>query len=213
MPWRTEPVPRNRSGPFGTGNKPPRVEHGNTMPIQDLFTAIKDNDLKNVKRCLKAGADPNAQDELGMTALHEASRTGKTAIVRLLIEHGADPNARWTNNITSLDWACAWGYIAIARLLLDAGADVNARNNDCCTPLHWACLNRHTAIARLLLERGADPGAQDANGETPLEKILQLSFKGYSKHSREELIALFQQFAPEVYFSAFCTANPGPPSP
>ena len=46
-----------------------------------------------VKYLIDHGADPNAKDDIGRTALILASENGQFEIVKCLIEHGADPNA------------------------------------------------------------------------------------------------------------------------
>ena len=58
---------------------------------------------EDVKACVKKGADPNARDEEGNTALHDAARYGKAAEkLEALLEGGADPTLR--NNAGKLPW-------------------------------------------------------------------------------------------------------------
>ena len=54
---------------------------------------------------LQHGADINAQDRWGFTALHEAAYKNRTAICALLLTHGADPNIKDHENRTCLDIA------------------------------------------------------------------------------------------------------------
>ena len=49
--------------------------------------------MEQVRALLAAGANINARDSLGATALHDAAWTGKREIAALLIAHGADVNA------------------------------------------------------------------------------------------------------------------------
>jgi ankyrin repeat protein len=90
---------------------------------------------------LNNGADPNSivTDSFGYfdycydrfekaTALLEAVRSNKLAMVRKLINAGADANTGARTNIsrTPLQAAAELGSIDIVHLLLNHGADVNA---------------------------------------------------------------------------------------
>ncbi len=86
-------------------------------------------------------------------------------------------------------------------MLLDAGADINGLNEDEETPLHVACTRGYTAIVRLLLDRGADVNIRDALEETALDKILRWPIE---QPSREEILDLFRQYAPEQVMEAYC---------
>jgi ankyrin repeat protein len=54
---------------------------------------------------LQAGAQVNARDERGRTALHAAAAAGYTDIVQLLLEHGADAAAADADGVTPVDAA------------------------------------------------------------------------------------------------------------
>ena len=60
--------------------------------------------IEAVKLCLERGADVNATDEDGLTALHHAVVRGG-GVVRLLIEHGAALDAKDKRGRTPLDVA------------------------------------------------------------------------------------------------------------
>ena len=48
--------------------------------------------LQKVNFLLDHGADPNAVDGRGFTALHRAAEMGEPRIVQLLLDRGASPN-------------------------------------------------------------------------------------------------------------------------
>jgi hypothetical protein len=50
---------------------------------------------------LHAGADPNAKNMDGTTALHRAVRSRCSAAVRVLLDNGADPSIRTKNGSTA----------------------------------------------------------------------------------------------------------------
>jgi ankyrin repeat protein len=54
---------------------------------------------------LDRGADVNAANQMGDTALHGATLRGSTAIIQFLVDHGADVNARNGRGKTALDIA------------------------------------------------------------------------------------------------------------
>lgn len=71
-----------------------------SSPPADLFQAARAGDIEAVRRYLREGADVNAKNDRGLTALHCAAiacnkaDTGPgTAVIRLLLEAGASPNA------------------------------------------------------------------------------------------------------------------------
>ena len=73
-----------------------------------------------VSQLLAAGADPNAQDSLGRSALANASYGGYTDIVRLLLAAGADATIANNQRNTPLDIAQARGHHTIVWLLEQA---------------------------------------------------------------------------------------------
>ena len=73
-----------------------------------------------VSLLLAAGADPNAQDSGGRSALWLATQDGYTEIVRLLLSAGADATLADDNGNTPLDIARIWGHHTIISLLQQA---------------------------------------------------------------------------------------------
>jgi ankyrin repeat protein len=65
--------------------------------------------LAAVQLCLEGGADVNAVDAAGSTALHRAAENGATAVIRLLAERGAVLDVKNTRGSTPLDLALASG--------------------------------------------------------------------------------------------------------
>jgi ankyrin repeat protein len=70
----------------------------------DLIEAAKNNNLKKVKKLIKAGANLDIQDNYGNTALMWASCLDNLEIVKKLIKVGANWNLKKYNNNDFLDY-------------------------------------------------------------------------------------------------------------
>jgi ankyrin repeat protein len=88
-----------------------------------MKAAVKAGDVPALEALLDAGADVDAPDEHGQTALMNASRDGHTAMVRLLVARGADLNHTAKFNLSALMLAVINARDAIVGILTDAGAD------------------------------------------------------------------------------------------
>ena len=71
----------------------------------DLHSAARDGDLAAVADLVDDGADLDARDHNGMTALMQAIRRGHTAVAKLLIERGSDPAITDLGGRNARDWA------------------------------------------------------------------------------------------------------------
>jgi len=92
-----------------------------------------------VRRALAAGAEIEARDQSGYTALQIASSSGDSYMVRLLLEYGAcvDAKATWTG-CTALHCVATSASTDVLRELLRLHADLEAVNFKHETPLQQA---------------------------------------------------------------------------
>ena len=127
-------------------------------------------DLESVRTLLRDGADVNAAQGDGMTALHWAALRGDSEMVSVLVYAGA--NVASTTRLgayTPLHLASRDGRAEAVTLLLEAGSDANAATTTGATPLHLAAAGGDVPTLTGLLEAGAGVDAQEqANGQTPL---------------------------------------------
>jgi len=72
-----------------------------------------------IRLLLKHGADPNVQDDRGVTSLHEAVRRNKVDAVKVLLQHGADPAIRDSEGKTPTDYAREARHADILRILTE----------------------------------------------------------------------------------------------
>ncbi len=120
-----------------------------------LLQALKTNDVERAKVCIKLGADMNAKDNVGGTALMWAASRGYKDIAELLIKSGADVNAKNNNGRTALESEIINKKKDVAEMLIKAGANVNATDNEGLTLLTHAILYGKNDIADLLRAAGA----------------------------------------------------------
>lgn len=98
------------------------VRSTNNMQNTPLHAAVAGRRAQMVKFLLEHGADANARQTGGWTALQGAAQNGDREMVETLIAHGAQINARSDNNQCALDMALMRGNQEIAELLEGLGA-------------------------------------------------------------------------------------------
>jgi hypothetical protein len=93
-----------------------------TRKIDDqLIAAAQFGRTEEIQTCLSKGADVNAKDGNGYTALHWAA-LGQEKALALLLASGADVNARNVDGYTALHLAVRNGNNAVAEVIRRAGA-------------------------------------------------------------------------------------------
>ena len=112
---------------------------------------------------LQSGADIEAKNLQGNTALQMSAWEGHITSVELLLQQGADVNSRGSTDTTPLMMAAERGRTDVVRLLLEQGAEIDAVSVNHyfgSTAIAQALYKSHTATAKVLLERGADANAR-----------------------------------------------------
>ncbi len=137
-------------------------------PVADA--AMRD-DVLLIRELLSGGADVNAAQGDGMTALHWAARRGNSEIVQLLI--GADALADAMTRLggyTPLHIASQMGHGLIVESLINAGSDPNhGTSTGRTTPLHFAAASGSAESVTALLAHGARIDSREtAWGQTAL---------------------------------------------
>jgi ankyrin repeat protein len=128
-----------------------------------LLGEIRKGDIAAVRALLEHGADVNARDSKGATALMHATIYSDLECVNLLLEKGADPNASNDLGINALMWA--GGDFDKVRTLVAHGAKVNASSNYGFTALSVAAASPgNLPTVLFLLDKGANPKAGDKDG-------------------------------------------------
>jgi uncharacterized protein len=147
------------------------------------------------EQLLDAGADVNAADDAGRSALHAAAQFGfehndslrARRLFDSLLKRGADINHADNEGKTPLllllgaqlrpGSDCDATHIgALVPLLLDAGARAEHADQRGVTALHACAMHALLPPARVLLSRGADRNAADAFGRTAADVARQLGY-------------------------------------
>ncbi|WP_204356501.1 ankyrin repeat domain-containing protein [Arcticibacterium luteifluviistationis] len=111
---------------------PALLETKNDRGFPPLVLATYSEQLEISEYFLEKGADINALDGAGNTALMGVCFKGYLDIVEMLLSKNAEVNIQNTHGATALIYASTFGQTAIAKLLLAAGADktkVDERGN------------------------------------------------------------------------------------
>ena len=154
------------------------------VTAQTLHDATLAGDMAKVREHLASGADPDARDHLGRTALHvavsanptSASAGAQLGIASLLLQAGARPGIPDFEGQTPLSGAAARCNAGAVSLLLAGGAAVNVRDESGRTPLQLAARSTaaggdcNPAVTRLLLA-GANVHARDERGRTAMHGV------------------------------------------
>jgi len=136
-----------------------------------LVSAAHSSSLKTVKSVIRNGADINAPDTYGDTALGVAAKTGNIEIAQHLLEHNADRQAPDRLGRTPLILAVQAGHVDVVALLIADGADVAQQHHDGYSALAFAAANGQEEMVNLLLANGARP---DTTSQEPLSKSALL---------------------------------------
>lgn len=93
-----------------------------------LFEAVVGKEIDIVRELLNSGADINAQDEQGRTAIMIATYANDAEMVKVLIDEGADVDIQDDMLNNPFLYAGAEGYMDILKLMIAAGADPKITN-------------------------------------------------------------------------------------
>ena len=142
-----------------------------TPPDSPVADAAMRGDLDEVRELLRSGADVNAPQSDGLTALHWAADNGDAALAGVLIYAGANLAPLTRNDAyTPMHMAARGGHAGVIEQLLEAGADPGvATSRTGVTPMHLAAKAGSGEAIRALAAGGAEVDARDRQwGQTPL---------------------------------------------
>jgi len=127
----------------------------------NLIKAAEKNDSTAAIMFLKAGANPRATNDEGITAMMCAVKGGYISICNILLKHGANVNTMPGSGHSPLTTAVQAGYVEIAELLIKSGAIINATDFLGRSPLIYAAAKGDTKMCEMLLFNGANINIKD----------------------------------------------------
>jgi ankyrin repeat protein len=163
------------------------VLSGAGTPESPVADAAMRSDVEMLRNLLYRGADVNAAQGDGMTALHWAAVNGQSDIGEMLLYAGASTEATTRMGAyTPLHLASREGHAGVALSLLEAGSDPNQRTSSGgVTPLHFAAASGDVETIETLLNYGAIiDEREEKSGQTPL--IFAASLGRRHRSSGEE---------------------------
>jgi len=145
-----------------------------------LMNEAINNNAKEVRALAEKGANVNAKDSDGATALIWAAYFGNIDVVWVLIEKGADVNASNNKKQTALHLAADKGHTNIARLLVEKSADINIKDMFGDTPAIIADKQNHPQTAAAIRSQSGGSARQDLDaliksGSRDLETIVRMA--------------------------------------
>lgn len=133
-----------------------------------LLAAVEEDSEDKALAALNRGADVNARDQYGRTALMQAREN----MTRLLLKRGANIHLQDKYGNTALFLATS--NSKKMEVLLDQGADINARNGDGLSLLLTALIAKERSSVSLLKRRRARVGLVEAACEGEMNTVRQL---------------------------------------
>ena len=128
-----------------------------------LLDVARNGTDKQVIDLLSSGAQVDACDRNGETALHHAITYHRIENIIALISHGADVNYRHKNGSTALHIAAGSGGLDHVDFLVARGADIHVADGTGYLPLHWAAYTSKVDVMQRLIDLGCDPNAPIIN--------------------------------------------------
>jgi hypothetical protein len=114
----------------------------------NLLQAVYDENLNDTESHLKQGANPDASDNAGTTALMLAAIFGNAEITDLLLEYDADVNLSDNEGMTALLYALLYSNDEIGSRLMPLIDEIDHQNADGFTALMFISQTDNISFAR-----------------------------------------------------------------
>ena len=178
---------------------------GNTLAMTPLIVAAAVGNAALVEQLLSGGADMDAEDCDGDTALSLAVERGHMAVVRALRRHSAQALPAGAHPPT-LHLAAAEGALGAVLDELDKGASPNLTDADRNTPLMLAAAAGRVGMVRALYALGASVRPRNVHGQSAWDlankqadvrvrvSLREFGAENPKKHGSSDRIDTFDQF-------------------
>lgn len=181
-----------KAGDTVTANRPEEMKSLD----EQLIDAARNGDTAAVRKWLEQGANIDAQDDSGKTAVMAATVGNHAETVKALIDRGANLDIRDNRSDNPLLYAGAEGLLDIVKLAIEAGADPELTNRFGGTALIPAAERGHVEVVEELLKRSkVQVNHVNRLGWTALLEAILLSDGGI-KHQR--IVGLLIDYGADV---------------
>ncbi len=134
--------------------------------------------LNNAKYLLQAGADVQAANKFGKTALMSAVYSKNIELIKTLLKAGAPVDQKDNEGGTALLTMIGMGNfdeqpkIAVMKILLDAGANINETNNAGNSVLHESLFAGDSEMRKFFVSKNVDSSIVNKKGKTALDQAI-----------------------------------------
>lgn len=117
-----------------------------------LMRSVEFGHVQILQALISSGANVNAQNNFGETALMAAMRTkeGGPICTKILIKAGANVNATNNHGMTAIMFAAGYGHVETLKALLDAGASTKIEGKKGETAMKIAISQKQLEIIEIL---------------------------------------------------------------
>lgn len=137
-----------------------------------LISGARSRRIGIVERALEMGADANASDAFGLSAMHLAANANDTRMIKTLMRYGAKIGDTGKSGFSAFCTAALSGRLGAMRLLAAHGMDLEQCTSDERNMLEMTLIAGKTDAAAWLMDQGADLEAPDFRSETLVVRMI-----------------------------------------
>lgn len=125
--------------------------------IPVLHKACMGGNVRCIYLSIEAGADIEAEDSTGLTAVQICMQENRPASAIVMLDSGADGSGLWNNGRNLLHWCVIQGFDWLIERSVRQGANINGLSRSGHTPIGLAAEQGKVACVKTLLDCGANP--------------------------------------------------------
>lgn len=148
---------------------------------KDLFKAISNGDIQELRRLLDRGAEIDWQSNVGISGLMQALIYNQFKLAGFMVDRGCDLNLSDQDGYTALLYIINANSLdkqqtealPLMKKMIAKGANIYAADKSGAGVIHHAVSRLYPLAVEMLIVRGADVDMQNSSGVTPLMMTIQ----------------------------------------